>query len=65
MNDGTKIDFRHLRKNEMDYTFAVGRYEYRANFCGSLVHGCLGSTTPAAIFLNSNSLNNYRKYLFK
>jgi fructose-1,6-bisphosphatase len=65
MNDGTKIDFRKLRKNTIDYIFVVGRYEYKANFCGPLVHGCIQSLTPAAIFLNSNRNNNYRKYMYK
>jgi len=53
LSDGNKVDFLNLRRTS-DYLFSIGRYEYKANFCGPLVMPCVGSLTPAAIFLKGN-----------
>ncbi len=49
--NGNKVDVTRLRNEKEDYRFDVGRYSYRANFCGPLIHGCTYSITSAAIFL--------------
>ena len=61
MIDNVKYDLSKLRKETIDYTNIIGRYTYKANFCGPLVNKCVTlPDTPAAMFLRGNAcLNRY------
>jgi len=49
-SDNTSVDLSPLRK-EKDFTFPVGRYIYKGNFCGSQVDKCSGLNLPASIYI--------------
>ena len=61
MIDNVKYDLSKLRKESGDYTNTVGRYTYKANFCGPLYSKCVTMpNTPAAMFLRGNAcINRY------
>jgi hypothetical protein len=49
-SDNTSVDLSPLRK-EKDFTFPVGRYIYKGNFCGKQVDKCSGLSLPASIYI--------------
>lgn len=52
LNDNSQVNLSSLRRS-VDYTFQIGRYSYKANFCGTLEERFPGSAAPAAIFIQS------------
>ena len=49
-NDGTSVDLSPLRRDK-DFTFPVGRYIYKGNFCGTQIDKCSGLELPASIYI--------------
>jgi len=60
LSDGNIADLSMLRRNT-DYTFTVGRYIYKANFCGNQIDRCSGLEIPASIYIRCKTL----KKIFK
>lgn len=52
-SDNSQVDLSPLRK-EKDFTFPVGRYIYKGNFCGSQIDKCSGLNLPASIYIRRN-----------
>ena len=52
-NDNTSVDLLPLRRDK-DYTFPVGRYIYKGNFCGTQHDKCSGLEIPAPIYIRRN-----------
>ncbi len=50
LSDGNMVDLNVLRSNT-DYMFPVGRYIYKANFCGTQNDRCSGLLIPASIYI--------------
>ncbi len=53
LSDGNIVDLSMLRRYH-DYTFTIGRYLYKANFCGNMIDTCSGLNVPAAIYIKRN-----------
>ena len=50
LSNGSLVDLSSLRKSS-DYIFPVGRYIYKANFCGNLIDKCGSMEVPASIYI--------------
>jgi hypothetical protein len=59
MIDRTIYDLSKMRNQHADYNVFMGRYTYKANFCGPLNNQCITSPKcPAAMFLRGNACVN-------
>lgn len=59
MIDRSIYDLSKIRKTPTDYYVIMGRYTYKANFCGPLNDQCVTSPKcPAAMFLRGNACVN-------
>lgn len=54
LKDGSVVDIGTLKKSYQDYSFVIGKYVYKANFCGTQVERCSGLAIPASINIRRN-----------